>query len=133
MLKKVLIAALALLLIGVTVGYFMYNKPHRNIQSEEALYTGDTSGLKAKLDEGIAYFDSVYVQEVVDVSGNITGVGETSVTIDHIVICSMDTVVDMSQFQRGNDLRVKARVAGAEEDLIEGYIIRLDKARPVLQ
>ncbi len=118
-------------LIGIFVAIYLYNKPHRDIQTEEAIFTGEISLFKSELANGTAAFDSLYMDKVVDLTGDITAVGETNLTLDHVVICSMDSTVEMTQFQRGNLIRVKARVVGAEEDLIEGLIIRLDKAQSI--
>ncbi|NVK29091.1 MAG: hypothetical protein HWE14_13645 [Flavobacteriia bacterium] len=133
MIKKILLLVLVLALGGGIVGYYMWNKPHRDIQSEEPSYTGSTSDLIAILNESAAKFDSLYKDEVAVISGNITQVGETNITLDNIVICAADSTVDVSSFQRGNDVQIKGRIVGTEEDLIEGFIIRVDKFQPIDQ
>ncbi|WP_170266448.1 OB-fold protein [Phaeocystidibacter luteus] len=133
MTKKILLILLVLAIGGAVVGYYMWNKPHRDIQSEEPTYTGTASDLIAILNEGATQFDSLYKEEVAVISGNITQVGETNITLDNIVICAADSTVDVSMFQRGTDLTIKGRIVGTEEDLIEGYIIRVDKFKPLDQ
>lgn len=121
---------LAIFIVGVIAGYFIVNKPHKDIASTEPFYTGDVAGLKAALDEGQAIFDSIYADQVIVVSGSITNVGEKTFVVDHILYCEPDSTVGIAAFERGNDITVRGEVEGAQPDLIEGYIIRVGRVIP---
>lgn len=131
MLKKILIAGLVLAVIGGAIGYYMYNKPHRDIFSEDPIFTGEVSELSQTLSESDSLFNALYTDQVVTLTGAVTNVGESSFTFENIVICSPDSTVGLTPFARGAELTIKGRIVGTEEDLIEGYIIRMDHVHPV--
>ncbi len=128
--KNIIIAVLILGAVGLTVGYFIANKSHVDVLSADPVYTGSVLDFKSALDNGLESFDSTYADQVVLLNGNITQVTDKSIVLDNILYCAPDSTVDMSSFNRGEDIRVKGIIAGGEEDLIEGYIIRMKRTFP---
>lgn len=128
--RKLLPIILVIAVVGFIIGYRMYNKPHTDVANAEPVYTGDVSGLKDALNNGQAKFDSLYADQVIVVSGNITNVGEKSVVLDHILYCEPDSTVEMAAFERGAEITIRGEVEGSEEDLIEGFIIRVGRVIP---
>lgn len=131
--RKLLISLVVIVLIGGIGGYLYANKPHRDILNEEPVYTGDIGELRTTLNESQTLFDSLYADEVVVLTGNITQVNEASFSFESIVICQPDSTVGMDPFKRGENMTIKGRIVGSEEDLIEGYIIRMDHVGPAPQ
>ncbi|NVK04503.1 MAG: hypothetical protein HWD92_06755 [Flavobacteriia bacterium] len=128
--RKLLPIILVIAVVGFIIGYRMYNKPHTDVANTEPVYTGDVAGLKDVLNKGQAEFDSLYADQVIVVSGNITNVGEKSVVLDHILYCEPDSTAEMTAFERGAEITIRGEVEGSEEDLIEGFIIRVGRVIP---
>lgn len=128
--RKFLLPLLAAIAVAFIIGYFMINKSHSDIASATPIYTGDVAGLKMTLDENAKAFDSIYVDQVILVEGTITNVGQKSFVLDHILYCEPDSTLSIDSFKRGDDIRIRGEVEGAEEDLIEGFIIRVGRVLP---
>lgn len=125
--KKLLYLILGLGIIGLAYGLYLYNKPHRNVLNEEPVFTGEVRELQDVLASGVATFDSLYADQVIALFGTVTQVNDETFVLDHIVVCQPDSTQALDLFTRGEDIHIKGKVVGAEEDLIEGSIIRIDR------
>lgn len=74
MLKKILIGGALLLVVGLVVGYFIWNTPHRDINSEKADYVTTVAETAAEFEKGAAEAEKKYTEKVVEFSGEVSKV-----------------------------------------------------------
>lgn len=123
---------LVIFVAGVVAGYFVVNKPHRNIMSEEAIYEGGISELRSAYNNNPELFDSLYTDKAAIIEGFITSIETKNFMIDNLVKCIPDSTVDVSGFSRGQQVKMKGRIVGVQDGIL-GIEISLDQARPISQ
>lgn len=125
--KRIIIWILGIgLIIGIAIGLSQYYKGHRDIQSEKPVYTGHPDELYSQLLDDPVAFSETFTLKAVVLEGYVTSVDETVFTLENTFICRTAEGVDLSQFSTGEHYTIKGRIVGYEEDLIEGYIVRVD-------
>lgn len=104
--KTILIGILALGAIGAVTAYFMYNKPHKNMEKAAADLAIEAAALFQAFQSDEQAANAQYLDKVVQVSGVVKSVsqegGKTSVTLDSGdemagVVCELD---ELSQHAR---------------------------------
>lgn len=85
--KNILISGIIGILVGALVGYFMYNKPHRNIATEKTDFTVSANELFDAFDENEKEANAKYLDKVIEVSGVVIDVennqeGNSVVTLE---------------------------------------------------
>ncbi|MCB0616313.1 MAG: hypothetical protein KDC75_23500, partial [Phaeodactylibacter sp.] len=100
--KKLIGIGLLLALLGVGVGYFMYNKPHQNMEKAEADMTLESTALFSAFEANEAEANEKYLDKVIKISGTVKEVntdeeGNISLTLESGnelfgVICQMDNL-----------------------------------------
>lgn len=76
--KLIPIVILIAAIIGGTVAYRMYNKPHRDIASEDAAFSLTANELFDAFEENEADANAKYLDQVVEVTGEVAEVTENS-------------------------------------------------------
>lgn len=127
MLKKIILALLALAAIGGGVGYYMWNKPLESMATQKADLGIPSNELFAafKADENAA--NEKYVGKIVSVSGKVkesrTVDGATKVVLeagadDATILCELDvnTQHQRTTFNAGETVSLKGECAGADLD-----------------
>lgn len=74
--KKILFTLLILIIVGVAVGFYLYNKPHKNYAKLKADYIVTAEELFAEFEENESSANEKYLDEVVQVRGIIAGITE---------------------------------------------------------
>lgn len=128
--KKIIGIALAgLLIIVIGFIYFQYNKPHRNISSEDASYyvAVDSIFNEFALDESGAY--EKYHQKVIVVSGEVNLVDKNDQGLFSVLLqgdmgvanCELDPAENMEFWndQVGKQVRLKGLFVGYDDLLQE--------------
>lgn len=122
--KKIL---LALLLIGILaatyVWFFVYNKSHVNFQEKTAAFSGQADDLHQQAIADAAAFLEKYRNQAVEVEGLVTEAGTQSFTLGSGIICNVDAAKTQNLPSVGENVMVKGRVVGTDEDLITAEII----------
>lgn len=126
--RKVLFIALVLGTIGATVAYFVYNKPHRDIASEDAAFSLTADELFDAFEADEAAANAKYLDQTVEVTGEVAEVSENSAGQAVITISATNAmmggvsatmqepgVVTISQ---GQTATVKCRCTGYLMDVI---------------
>ncbi len=73
MIKKIFIAVLVLILIGVGTGFYLWNKPHKKVENAKSIaITAATLAKDYSTNEKDA--DTKYLNKAIDVSGTISEV-----------------------------------------------------------
>ncbi len=128
--KKILFPlALAILIGGLAIGYFIYNKPHQNIGKSQVDYmiTLDSLAKEFQTDQQIAatkYSDKVIVLH--GRFGAMSGINMWPVTIlleegDYLANCELDSLYssNIPAFNQGDEISVKGLFVGYDELLGE--------------
>lgn len=128
MTKKVILAVGAVVIIAaVYVWFFMWNKPHRNIEKEKSEYVGDAHDFYQRYIGGKEEFEAQYINKAVEITGVVMQLGNKSFTVDPSLICTPDSTVSFSHLQEGDEVTVKGRLVGTEyDDMFDEYILRID-------
>ncbi|MCB0581452.1 MAG: hypothetical protein KDD10_19340 [Phaeodactylibacter sp.] len=128
--KKLLGIGLLLALIAGGIGYFMYNKPHQNMENAKADVVLDARELFTAFEANETEANQKYLDKVVKVSGLVKEVstdeeGNVSVTLESGsemfgVICQMDNLTqhDKTDFKPGEQVTFKGICTGMLMDVV---------------
>ncbi len=120
----ILVVVVALIAGSAGQAYMMWNKPHRDIASEEATFELDASALLAEYQENAASADDNYLNQAIVVSGKVAEVKVNDVpnylilgnsSEDGAVVCYMTSNQDISTFEVGQDVSVQGKVDGYDD------------------
>lgn len=113
--KAIFIAAIIVVItfgaIGIYKGYLY--KPARDISSEDASYEVVATQLVAEYEKNPEAADSKYLNRTIEVKGIITGVADSVIMIDSVVVCGFDKLP--AKKNTGNPVQVKGRCIGYDE------------------
>lgn len=114
--KKIIYSVVLLLVLAVIgIVYFIFNKPHRDVDSEKPSIQISAADLFANYSEKEKVSDSLYLNKVIEVNGKIGEItqdqkGERMLVLEGDgmfgVVCSMD------ELDRGNKKKVEALKVG---------------------
>lgn len=116
--------------IGGLVGFYMYNKPHKNMTSAEIDVKMNAPQLFEHFEKDESLANQKYLDKVIEVSGLVTAVnvekdGTTSVTLDTDnsmfgIICQMDNLSKhkRTNFKTGEQVKLKGICTGMLMDVI---------------
>lgn len=126
--KKFLLLALAAAAIGGAVAYYLYNKPHRDIASEDAAFSLTADELFDAFEADEAAANALYLDKVVAVSGTVAEVTENSAGQAVITITAANAMLGgvsatmqeagTSAVETGQTVTVKCRCTGYLMDVI---------------
>lgn len=128
MFKKISIIALLVLLAGAFVIYKYINQPHRNIQKEDATYTGQTNAFYSEFELNANEFNKKYLDKVIILEGEVTFIEKPSFELDGKVNCYLDTtIVFPDNLEIGNSVKIKGRYNGFVQDDLFGSYLNVDQ------
>lgn len=128
--KKLLGIGLLLALIGLGVGYFMYNKPHQNMERAKADVSIKATELFSAFESDESAANEKYLDKIIQVSGAVKEVstdeeGNISLTLESGsemfgVICQMDNLTEheKTDFQPGEQVTLKGKCTGMLMDVV---------------
>lgn len=128
--KRILWLAAIVALIAGGIGYYQYNKPHKNMASAKADMAMDAAALLADFERDEAGANAKYNDKVVEVSGKVGAVaadetGLVKVTLDtgnpmSGVICELDAtgIHKRTSFNEGENVKFKCVCTGYLSDVI---------------
>ena len=126
--KKVGIAILVLVIIGGAIGFYLYNKPHRDYQEEEPSYTLNANELAISYAEDQTQANALYLDQVVVVEGVIIEKQEKGLIIEPNIFVTVRDTSFLRKVQEGDEIGIKGRVLGYDELLEE---VKIDNATGV--
>lgn len=128
--KKYLKYILLLGVIGIGAAYYMYNKPHKNMEKAKADYSIEASNLLTAFEEDESAANTKYLDKTLEISGTVKETrtdeeGMVSVTLEtgnelSGVICQLDnlTTHKKTDFQAGEKVIFKGLCTGMLMDVI---------------
>lgn len=127
--KKYILIALAVCAVaGAAVGYYMWNKPHKDMTKAEADFTLDADALFSEFEADEDAANTKYLGKVIEVSGTVAQVlpsEKTTVVLETEngifgVRCELDTFsnVDFPEYQPGDVVSLKGNCTGFLGDVV---------------
>jgi len=117
--KKIILVLVVLVAAALVTGYLMWNKPHTNVQSAEAVYA-DASALYTAFVTDSAAANSKYIDKVLEVNGTVQKVSKNqeqqtvlslqTATEGAYINCTMEQKGVM--VKEGNRVKIKGICSG---------------------
>ncbi|WP_298238848.1 hypothetical protein [uncultured Algibacter sp.] len=109
-------------IIGIFVYQYVY-QDHRNIKLEKAEYTLTATDISNAFLKNLSASEEKFLNNTVEIAGNITELSEGSLTIDDLVFCSFEGSLE-TKLRVNSEITIKGRVIGFD-DLLEQ--VKLDQ------
>lgn len=115
--KKIIWIVLVLVAIGIAGYVYVFHKPHRDIAGESAKYELKAESLKTEYADNVSTADALYLDQVLQVSGEIEELDATSIKLVGGVFCSLDSnqAAHIEDYAVGTSVTVKGRCLGYDE------------------
>lgn len=128
--KKWLIVILIVVIGGVAGYLYVFHKPHRDVQSEEASVALNAKELLDAYTANTSEANTLYLDKVASIKGIITEVDENHLILEPGVYCTMVEGFDGANLNNGDKVVVKGRIVSFDELFSE---VRVDNAAVVTQ
>ncbi len=137
--KMILIAASLVVISGLGFGYYMYNKPHEDINKKIADFEVTASQLFNAFESDEINANATYLDKVVQVKGTVQSAstndeGITSITLETDdlmfgVICQLDQFSEHANkdFKEGKEVHFKGLCTGKLMDVV---LVRCVEVKP---
>jgi tRNA_anti-like len=114
--KKVKVI-LAFLVFFLIIGFVSYNYimhgGARDLTTEETAFSSTGTALLAEFTANVDAANAKYLEKAIAISGTITSISQTDITIDNSIVCSLKTA-DTS-LQKDQKITAKGRVVGFDD------------------
>lgn len=113
--KKGFTIIAVLLLIGLATAFLWYGylyKDARNVSGEDAAFTVTAEGITSDYEAAQQTADTKYLNKTIAVSGVVTTVADSVITLNGKVFCGFDKTMDQPE---GKTITVKGRCIGYDE------------------
>jgi len=123
--KKILLGIAAIACIGIGVGIYLWNKPHRNIAEEKALYSFQDTELVRLFESHADSASAVLLDQVIEISGSVQSIegDSTQLVILSGVVGALGNGAEVPEV--GEEILLKGRFTNYDDLFME---IRLDQA-----
>lgn len=127
--RIILIIIAVAAVIGVSVGIYLWNKPHKNMERAQADVVISATELMADFNEDEAAANTKYLDKVIAVKGTIMGVNEsngvTTISLETnddfgAVACELDNLTEQTHtgFEPGAEVTFKGLCTGKLIDVV---------------
>ena len=127
--KKILFSLGILGLIGLAIGLYVYNKPHKNIEKSAADFKIEANQLLTEFEANESEANKKYLDKLIEVTGTVREMSSDEEGISVIlesenplsgVICQLDnlTTHKKTSFQTGEKVTFKGLCTGMLMDVI---------------
>jgi len=110
--KIVGILLLAVLLIGISINY-VFHGGARDLATEEAEFTISSKDIIGEFSLDVAKANLKYSDKAISISGKVTAVSDSIVTIDNTIICNFK--IPDSNIKNDQFINVKGRLVGFDD------------------
>jgi hypothetical protein len=110
--KIVGILLLAVLLIGISINY-VFHGGARDLATEEAEFTISSKDIIGEFSLDVAKANLKYSDKAISISGKVTAVSDSIVTIDNTIICNFK--IPDSNIKNNQSINVKGRLVGFDD------------------
>lgn len=111
--KIIGILLLAVLLVGFSVFNYVFHGGARDLATEEAVFTVTSKDITAEFTANVPAATKKYSDKAIAISGLVTAVTDSIVTIDNTIICNFktpDTTIKNEQ-----NVTIKGRLVGFDD------------------
>jgi hypothetical protein len=121
--KKIfLIPVAVIVLIGLCSYYYVMYGGARDLSSEETAFTVTSTAINNEFTNDLEGSNKKYLEKAVAISGTITKLEDSLVTLDHNIICTLKN--PNSVIKNNQPIVVKGRIVGYDDLLGE---LKLDQ------
>lgn len=120
-LKKTLFVLLLAFLIGFFAFNYIMHGGGRDIQAEISAYKVSSSDIKNEFSENVDVATKKYLNKTIEISGLISNIKDSIVTIDETIYCKM---ISLENIKNNKKTTVKGRFVGFDDLLQE---LKLDE------
>jgi tRNA_anti-like len=111
---KVFLAFFSLFIILGFVSYnYIMHGGSRDLTTEETAFSSSGTALLAEFTTNVDAANAKYLEKAIAVSGTITSISATDITIDNSIVCNLKTA-DKS-LQKDQKITAKGRVVGFDD------------------
>lgn len=101
------------LLVGFSVFNYVFHGGERDLATEEALFTVTSKNITAEFAANVPVATKKYSDKAIAVSGIVTSVTDSIVTIDNTIICNFKS--PDSTIKNNQSITVKGRLVGFDD------------------
>ncbi|MFC2176552.1 hypothetical protein ACFLR1_06255 [Bacteroidota bacterium] len=125
--KRALIIVLIGTLLAGGIAYYMYNKPHRDVASEEALFVTTANQIFDEFEANETDANTKYLDKTIQVTGAIAEIGLNDVGKSYVILAADNAMIggvsatfeeEIDNLSVGNELSVKGRCTGMLMDVV---------------
>ncbi|MEL1241295.1 OB-fold protein [Flavobacterium flavipallidum] len=120
--KTLIIPLLAISFVGLSSYYYVMHGGSRDLKSETASYCVSSSDIASEFTANLDNSNKKYLEKAVAITGTITKLQDSLVTLDHSIICVLKN--PDSQIKKNQTVVIKGRVVGYDDLLGE---LKLDQ------
>jgi hypothetical protein len=110
--KIIGILLVAVLLIGISINY-VFHGGARDLATEELEFTVNSKDITAEFASNVTKATQKYSDKAIAVSGKVTAVSDSIVTIDNSIICNFKT--PETSIKNEQSITVKGRLVGFDD------------------
>lgn len=126
MMKKLLYTFIILVLVGGVSYWYVFHKPHRDLQNEAVAFELKAEKLMSDFSDQPQLADSLYIDQLVSVEGTIKELEERAIFLEPGIYGSLDSTETMPDLKIGMSVKIRGRVLSFD-DLFEE--VKLDFVR----
>ena len=127
--KKALLAILLLGIAGVSIGVYMFYKPHQSILNEKPAFTASAADFAGEYEKGEKEANAKYLGKIIEVEGvvsekSLDEKGMLNVTLQGIDLSGVSCVFDkkhqnnVMKYKEGDKIKVKGICTGVLMDVV---------------
>ena len=120
--KLFLIIILSIFILGTAGYYFLYHSAERDIKTEKTAYSVTSDSIISQFTSNPSAANAKYLEKPIAITGTITAIKDTLITLDYSIICSMQKL--NPTLTTNQQITIKGRVVGYDDLLGE---LKLDK------
>lgn len=111
--KKIAIISIALGLIGFSGYQYVMHGGARNLSTEETAFTVNATAITTEFSTNLESSNKKYLEKPIAISGKVTAVTGTQITLDNTVICSLKK--QETSIKNNQSVSIKGRVVGYDD------------------
>ncbi len=121
--SKIIIIALAVIVVGGVAGYLYMYKAHKTLDDMEVAYQGDSQEFISKFEGNVDQW--IKGDKVVELTGVITEKDSISVSVNETIYFQLEKGTNTNDLAKGQKIKIKGRIIGYDDIMEE---VKLDKA-----
>jgi hypothetical protein len=120
--KKLTLTIITFVLIGLSSYYYVMYGGARDLSTEETAFTVMATAITAEFNTKLESSNKKYLEKPIAISGKVTSIKDTEVTLDNTVICTL--IKKETSIKNNQSIILKGRVVGYDDLMGE---VKLDQ------